>query len=149
MKIILKNKKLKANYEVIEKMEAGIALTGTEVKSLREGKVNFKDSYCKIKNGEVFLLDMHISPYNYGGYYNHDPERPRKLLLHKKEIFRLKSKISEKGYTLVPSMIYFNNKGKVKIELALCKGKNKADRRETLKRRDIEREIRSRLKHQI
>jgi SsrA-binding protein len=149
MKIIAKNKKIKMNYEVIEKMEAGISLTGTEVKSLREGKINFKDSYCKIKAGEVFLIGMHISQYSYGGFYNHDPERPRKLLLHKREIYRLKSKIMEKGYTLIPSMIYFNDKGKVKIELALCKGKNKADRRETLKRRDIEREIRSRLKNRI
>ncbi len=149
MKIILKNKRLNANYEVIDRIEAGISLTGTEVKSLREGKINFKDSYCKIKNGEAFLIGMHISQYSYGGYYNHDPERPRKLLLHKREIYRLKSKIMEKGYTLVPAMIYFNDRGKVKIELALCRGKNKADKRETLKRRDLEREIRSRLKHRI
>lgn len=140
IKIIAENRKARHDYFIEDEYEAGLVLKGTEVKSLRLGKVNLKDSYARIKDGEVFVYQMHIGPYPFAYYDNHDPLRPRKLLLHKQEIKRLYSKINEKGHTLVPLKLYFKN-GKVKIVLALAKGKRKYDKREAIRRRDEQREM--------
>lgn len=134
------NRKANFNYEIIEKIECGIELKGTEIKSIRNGKANIKDSYGIIKNNEVYILNMHISPYENGGVFNHDETRTRKLLLHKKEILKLKNKLELEGFTLIPLKVYFVN-SKAKIELGLCKGKKLYDKRETQKKKDIEREI--------
>jgi len=139
-KLICQNKKAWHNYSVEDTYQAGIALLGTEVKSLREGRANLGDSYGKIKNGEVFLVDAHISPYNFGNRFNHDPLRTRKLLLHKREIRRLIGKVQEKGFTLIPLRLYFSN-GRAKVELGLAKGKKLFDKRETLKRKTMERDM--------
>ncbi|MGQ9508897.1 MAG: SsrA-binding protein SmpB [Thermodesulfobacteriota bacterium] len=139
-KIICQNKRAWHDYFIEDRYEAGVSLLGSEVKSLREGKVSLGDSYAKIKNGEVFLVDAHISPYPYANKFNHDPLRPRKLLLHKREIRRLTGKVQEKGFTLIPLRLYFSN-GKVKVELGLAKGKKQYDKRETLKRKANEREM--------
>ena len=139
-KLICQNKKAWHNYSIEDKYEAGIALLGTEVKSLRDGRANLGDSYGKIKNGEIFLIDAHISPYSFGNRLNHDPLRPRKLLLHKKEIRRLIGKVQERGFTLIPLRLYFSS-GRVKVELGLAKGKKLFDKRETLKRKTMEREM--------
>jgi SsrA-binding protein len=139
-KLICQNKKAWHNYAIEDKYEAGIALVGTEVKSLREGRANLGDSYGMIKNGEVFLVDTHISPYSHANRFNHDPLRTRKLLLHKKEIRRLIGKVQEKGFTLIPLRLYFSN-GKAKVELGLAKGKKLFDKRETLKRKTMERDM--------
>ena len=139
-KLICQNKKAWHNYSVEDRYEAGIALVGTEVKSLREGRANLGDSYGKIKNGEVFLVDAHISPYSHANRFNHDPLRTRKLLLHKKEIRRLIGKVQEKGFTLIPLRLYFSD-GKAKVELGLAKGKKLFDKRETLKRKTMERDM--------
>ena len=139
-KLICQNKKAWHNYLIEDKYEAGIALLGTEVKSLREGRANLGDSYGKIKNGEVFLVDAHISPYSFGNRLNHDPLRTRKLLLRRKEIRRLIGKVQEKGFTLIPLRLYFSD-GKAKVELGLAKGKKLFDKRETLKRKTMERDM--------
>ena len=139
-KLICQNKKAWHNYFIEDKYEAGIALLGSEVKSLREGKASLGDSYAKIKNGEVFLVDAHISPYPHANRFNHDPLRTRKLLLHKREIKRLIGKVQEKGFTLIPLRLYFSD-GKAKVELGLAKGKKLYDKRETLKRKTIQREM--------
>jgi SsrA-binding protein len=139
-KLICQNKKARHNYFIEEKYQAGIALVGTEVKSLREGKANLGDSYGKIEKGEVFLVDAHISPYNFGNRFNHDPLRTRKLLLHKKEIRRLIGKVQERGFTLIPLRLYFSD-GKAKVELGLAKGKKLFDKRESLKRKTMERDM--------
>ena len=139
-KLICQNKKARHNYSIEDTYEAGIALMGTEVKSLREGRANLGDSYGKIKNGEVYLVDAHISPYTFGNRFNHDPLRTRKLLLHKKEIRRLIGKVQEKGFTLIPLRLYFSD-GKAKVELGLGKGKKLFDKRETLKRKTMERDM--------
>ena len=139
-KLICQNKKARHNYSIEDSYEAGIALVGTEVKSLREGRANLGDSYGKIKNGEIFLVDAHISPYSFGNRFNHDPLRTRKLLLHKKEIRRLIGKVQEKGFTLIPLRLYFSN-GKAKVELGLAKGKKLLDKREALKRKTMERDM--------
>lgn len=136
MKVVCTNRKARQDYEIVETYEAGIVLTGTEVKALREGRANLKDSYAKIKNGEIFLLNAHISPYSHGNLLNHDPERERKLLMHKREIMRLLGKVKERGYTLIPLSIYFDKNNRAKLELALAKGKTKHDKREAIKRRD-------------
>lgn len=140
IKIIAENRKARYNYFIEDEYEAGLVLKGTEVKSLRLGKVNLKDSYARIKDGELFVYQMHIGPYPFAYYDNHDPLRPRKLLLHKREIKRLYSKTNEKGHSLIPLRIYFKN-GRVKILLALAKGKRKYDKREAIKRRDEQREL--------
>ena len=141
------NKKANFDYEIIDSFEVGIVLTGTEIKSIREGKANLKDSYAIIRNGEVFLLNMHISHYKEGNIFNHDETRTRKLLLHKKEILKLKSKLELEGLALIPIKLYF--KGNIaKILLGLARGKKNYDKRETIKKRDIEREIRKRIKEQ-
>ena len=139
-KLICKNKKARFNYLIEDTFEAGLCLLGTEVKSLREGRANLGDSYGKIKNGEVFLVDAHISSYNFGNRFNHDPLRARKLLLHKREIRRLIGKVQEKGFSLIPLRLYFSN-GKAKVELGMGKGKKLFDKRETLKRKTMERDM--------
>ena len=134
------NRRAKYDYTIEETYEAGIVLTGTEIKSIRLGKVNLQDSYAIIRNQEIFLLNTHISSYEKGNIFNHDENRTRKLLMHKKEILKLSNKVILEGYTLVPLKIYFL-KGKAKILIGLCKGKKNYDKRETIKERDIEREI--------
>ena len=146
MKVVATNRKAYHDYEVLETYEAGIVLKGTEVKSAKQGRINLKDSYAKIENGEIFLLNAHISPYSHGNVYNHDPRRTRKLLLHKKEIMRLYGKVKEKGLTLIPLKAYIKN-GKIKIELGLCKGKKVYDKRAEIKKRDLEREMRYEMKY--
>ncbi|HEY3278700.1 MAG TPA: SsrA-binding protein SmpB [Syntrophorhabdaceae bacterium] len=136
MKTVSTNRKAFHEYHIEEKFEAGISLMGTEVKSLREGKANLVESYAKITNGELFLLNAHISPYSCGNLFNHEPKRTRKLLVHKREIHRLVGKIREKGYTLVPLTIYFNARNKAKVEIGLAKGKTLYDKRESIKRKD-------------
>ena len=144
-KIIAQNKTARLNYFIDDTYEAGIALVGTEVKALREGKANLKDSYAMVKDGEVFIHEMHISPYTYGNRQNHDPLRVRKLLLHKGEIKRLYGKSRERGLALIPLKLYFKS-GKVKIEIGVGRGKKHYDKRESLRvkedRREIERGMR-------
>jgi SsrA-binding protein len=130
------------NYFLLERYEAGVALRGTEVKSIREGKANLRDAYGLIKDGEAFLLNMHIGPYSHGNLANHDETRTRKLLLHKEEVRKLQSKTQVKGHTLVPTRLYFRN-GRLKCELALAKGKQDWDKRETEKRREADRDARA------
>lgn len=141
----INNRKAKHNYEVFETIECGIVLKGTEIKSLRSGKGNIRDSYAVVKNGEVFLINMHISVYENGNIFNHDETRSRKLLLHKKEIYKLRDKVRLEGYTLVPLKVYLKD-GRAKVLLGICRGKKNYDKREDIKKRDIERDIRSRLK---
>ena len=137
IKNIAKNPVARHNYIITDTLEAGIVLTGTEIKSIRNGKVNLKDSYAGIKNGEAYIYSMHISPYEQGNIFNKDPLRDRKLLLNKREIFRLSGLINQKGYTLVPISIYFKN-NIVKLELGIGKGKKLYDKREDLKKKDSE-----------
>jgi SsrA-binding protein len=139
-KLICQNRKAFHNYFIEETSQAGICLLGSEVKSLREGRVNLGDSYGDIKRSEVFLVDAHISPYPQANRLNHDPLRTRKLLLHKNEIKRLIGKVEQRGYTLIPVKLYFVD-GKVKVDLALAKGKKLFDKRETLKKKTMEREM--------
>lgn len=145
IKIIANNKKAYHEYFVLEKLEAGIELVGTEVKSIRAGRVNLKESWCMIKNGEIFINGMHISPYEQGNIFNKDPFRVRKLLMHRKEIDRLFGKIKQDGLTLIPTSVYFKN-SKVKVEVGLCKGKNLHDKRETLAKKQAQRDIDRALK---
>jgi SsrA-binding protein len=139
------NRAASHNYFLLEKLEAGVALRGTEVKSIREGKANLKDSYGLIKDGEAFLLNMHIGPYSHGNIANHDETRTRKLLLHRDEVRKLLSKTQIKGHTLIPIRLYFRN-GRVKCELAVAKGKQDWDKRETERRREADREARAAIK---
>lgn len=140
-KIVCQNRKARHEYEIDEVFEAGIVLLGPEVKSLREGRANLVDSYAKVKGGEVFLYGMHITPYSYSHHMELEATRTRKLLLHNREITRLIGKTQEKGLTLIPMKVYFTPKGKVKIELALARGKRKYDKRRSLKEKDMKREI--------
>ncbi len=139
-KVIVSNRKAGYEYELLDRFEAGIELKGTEVKSLREGKANLVDCYATVKEEEVWLLNCHISEYEQGNRFNHDPRRPRKLLLHKSEIRRLLGKIKERGYTLVPLALYFHA-NKVKVELALAKGKKTHDRKDAIQDRDARRDM--------
>lgn len=139
-KTVAENRKARHDYHIEDVFEAGMVLKGTEVKSMRLGRVNLKDSYARIKNGEVFVYQMHIDPYPFAYYGNHEPRRPRKLLLHKREIKRLYGKVNEKGATLVPLKVYFKA-GKAKMALALARGKRKYDKREAIRRRDEQREM--------
>lgn len=145
-KVVTVNRKARSDYEILELFEAGMSLCGTEVKSLRDGRINLKDSYAKVLDGEVFLVNAHISPYSHGNIQNHEPLRERKLLLHKREIKRLTGKTEEKGLTLVPLKVYFV-RGKAKVELGLARGRKQYDKREEIKRRDSEREVRRELKN--
>ncbi|NVL91018.1 MAG: SsrA-binding protein SmpB [Desulfobacterales bacterium] len=139
-KIICQNRKARHDYFILDEYEAGMVLLGTEVKSLRLGRANIKDSYAGVKGGEVFLYNMHISAYTFTAYGNHDPLRPRKLLLHKDEIKRIIGKVKEKGQTLIPLQVYFKG-GKAKVTLALAKGKRKYDKREAIRKREEKREL--------
>ncbi|HHY11676.1 MAG TPA: SsrA-binding protein SmpB [Firmicutes bacterium] len=141
VKTVVRNRKARHDYAIEEVMEAGIALIGTEVKSLRMGRASLQDSYAQVTGNEVFLRNAHIDQYEPAARFNHDPLRPRRLLLHKSEIRRLSSKVVQKGYTLVPLSIYFRD-GKAKVELALARGKKVYDKREAIRERDIEREAR-------
>ena len=140
VKIVAQNRKARYNYFIEESYEAGMVLLGTEVKALREGRANIKDGYARITDGEVFLMDVHISPYAFGNRFNHDPLRPRKLLMHGREIHRLMGKVKEKGFALIPLSIYFSH-GRAKVSLALAKGKKLYDKREALKRKAMEKEV--------
>lgn len=140
MKLIAENRKARHDYFVEDTYEAGIVLVGCEVKSIRQGAVNLRDSFAIIKNGEVWAVGMHIAPYQMGSYYNADPRRNRKLLLNKAEIRKLKAKVEQKGYTLVPLKIYFKD-ALVKVEIGLCKGKETHDKRDSIKRREEDRKI--------
>jgi SsrA-binding protein len=140
IKVITDNRKAGFDYQILETFESGIVLTGTEVKSIRDGHVQLKDSYVDIHNGELFLISVHISPYKTGGHSNHAPERKRKLLMKREQIDRLDSKVREKGLSIVPLKIYLKE-GLVKVEIALAKGKKSHDKREAIKRRDVDREL--------
>lgn len=144
-KLIASNKKAFHDYFILEKYEAGISLLGTEVKAIREGRLNLKDSYAMIRSGEAFLLNCHISPYSHGNRENHEPTRTRKLLLHQGEIRKLIGKTQEKGLTLVPLRVYLK-RGKVKVELGVARGKKLIDKRETERRKEADREARSAMK---
>ncbi|MBQ8473082.1 MAG: SsrA-binding protein SmpB [Bacilli bacterium] len=133
------NREARYNYFIIEEIECGIVLTGTEIKAIRNSKMNLKDSYAVIRKNEVFLLNTHISEYKEGNIFNHDPRRTRKLLLHKSEILKLNNKVNQEGLTLIPLKLYFK-KNKVKVLLGLCKGKKNFDKRETIKERDLKKE---------
>jgi SsrA-binding protein len=144
-KLIASNKKALHEYFVLQKMEAGIALTGTEVKSLREGAANLKDSYVSFERGEAFLSSAHISPYAHGNRENHDPERKRKLLMHRREIEKLRTQVVEKGLTVVPLRLYFKG-GRVKAEIAVVRGKKLFDKRDSEKKRELDREAAAAVK---
>src|SRR5512145_89251 len=144
-KNIAENRKAFHDYHILETFEAGVVLVGTEVKSIREGAVNLRDSFARVEGAEVWLYNVHINPYSHRGYADHEPTRRRKLLLHRQEIRKLIGKTVEKGMTLVPTRMYFKN-GHVKVSLALAKGKQAHDKRETIKRRDIDRETRAAVK---
>ena len=146
MRVIATNKKAYFNYEILESLEAGISLVGSEVKSIREGRVSLKESHAEIKGGEVFLLNCHISPYEAANRFNHQPRRERKLLVHRQEIKRWTGKTKEKGLTIVPTKILLNDKGKVKVEISLGRGKKAYEKREVIRERDREREMRAELK---
>ena len=143
--VVISNRKAYHDYFVLETYEAGIALVGTEVKSLRQGKCNLKDSWCAVSEGEMFLNGMHISPYEHGNIFNKDPIRARKLLLHKKEIIRLYSAVKQEGLALIPLKVYFK-KGRVKVEVGLCKGKKNYDKRAVQAKRESDRKIERTLK---
>jgi SsrA-binding protein len=140
VKVVSSNRRARRNYTVVETVEAGLALLGSEVKSLREGRLDLKDSYGLVKGGEAFLIGAYIAPYEFARDGGHDPERERKLLLHRREIDRIGGQVAEKGLTLVPLQVYFKD-GKAKVELGLAKGKTSYDKRETIKERDHEREM--------
>ena len=144
-KQIAANRKAYHDHFVDQKYEAGISLVGTEVKSLRAGQVNLKDSYCTIKEGEIFVNGVHISPYEKGNIFNTDPRRVRKLLMHKREILKLFSLVSQKGYTLVPLSLYFKD-SRVKVEIGLCRGKKLYDKRDSIAKAESDREIERRMK---
>ena len=144
-RVVAVNRKASHTYELLDRFEAGIVLTGTEVKSAREGSVNLKDSYAAPREGEIYLLQCHFSPYSHASHENHDPLRPRKLLLHRREIRKLVGKISERGLTLIPTRMYFSA-GRLKVEVALARGKRQYDRRAAAKDKDVKREIQAALK---
>jgi SsrA-binding protein len=143
--LIAENRKAFHDYHVLETFEAGIALLGTEVKGIREGKANLRDAYARVEKGEVWLYNVHINPYSHRGYVDHDPKRKRKLLLHKIEIRKLIGKTVEKGLTLVPLRMYFK-RGRIKVAISLVKGKQSHDKRETIRRREVDRETRAAVK---
>jgi SsrA-binding protein len=145
---IADNRKAFHDYHILETFEAGIALLGTEVKGIREGQANLRDSFAKVDRGEVWLYNVHINPYSHRGYVDHDPKRKRRLLLHKYEIRKLIGKTVEKGLTLVPTRMYFKN-GKIKVGLALARGKEAHDKRETIRRREADRETRAAVKERV
>ncbi len=139
-KVVARNKKAFHDYHILDRFEAGIELMGSEVKSLREGKANMKESYVTVRRGEAFLVGMHVSPYSHTGIEGHDPLRNRRLLLHKREIKKLLQNTAEKGHTVVPLELYFDKKGRAKTEIAVVKGKRQFDKRESIKAKDIKRD---------
>jgi SsrA-binding protein len=141
MSINIKNKKARFEYFLIETFEAGMVLTGTEIKSIREGKASLAESFCTFRKGELFVLGLHISEYRLGTHYNHAPKRDRKLLLNRRELKKLETKTKEKGFTIVPVNLFINEKGLAKLNIALARGKHHYDKRDTLKKKDIQREI--------
>jgi SsrA-binding protein len=143
--LIADNRKAGFDYAILETFEAGLVLVGTEVKAIREGRANLRDSFCRVESGEVYLYNMHVSPYSHRGSADHEPTRKRKLLLHREEIRKLTGKTSEKGLTLVPLRLYFKN-GRIKAAIGLARGKNTIDKRETIRRREAERETRAAVK---
>jgi SsrA-binding protein len=147
-RVVVSNRKARHDYAILESYEAGIALTGTEVKSLRQGQANLQDSYAILKNGEVWLIGMHISPYSHGGISNHDPKRTRKLLLHRSQIRKLIGKVKEQGVTLVPLSVFFKG-SYAKIELAVARGKRSFDKREAIAEREAKRQIAQRMKRSL
>ena len=144
-RLLADNRKALHDYEILESFEAGVALLGTEVKSIRQGRVNLRDSYARVEGGEIWAFNVHISPYTHRGYVDHEPLRKRKLLLHKAEIRKLIGRTVEKGLTLVPLRMYFKN-GHVKLAVGLARGKKSHDKRETIKRREVDRETRAAIK---
>ena len=144
-RVIAENRKAFHDYHIVETFEAGVALQGTEVKSIREGRVNLRDSYARVENGEVFVYNVHISPYSHRGYADHEPTRRRKLLLHRQEIRKLIGRTVERGLTLVPLRLYFKG-GKVKMAVSLARGKQAHDKREAIKKREADRETRAAVK---
>jgi len=139
--ISIKNRKARFEYHFLETYTAGLKLMGTEIKSIREGKVNLQEAYCYFHNQELFIKQMHISPYSQGTHYNHEPTRERKLLLKKKELAKLESKMNEKGLTIIPTRLFINNRGLAKLDIALAKGKKLYDKREDIKQKDVKREL--------
>jgi SsrA-binding protein len=149
MKTVAVNKSVPHDYVILETFEAGLSLLGSEVKSVRDGRVSLKESYAEVRNGEVFLVKCHISPYEAANIFNHDPLRERKLLLHRREIKRLTGKTQERGLTLIPAKVLINDRGRIKLELALVRGKRQYEKREALKKRDTDREIRAEIKKRL
>lgn len=147
MQAKFKNRKAAFQYFLIDKYVAGIQLTGTEIKSIREGKVSLNESFCDFKGDELYVIDMHIAEYGHGSHYNHEPKRDRKLLLTKKELRKLAIKVKEKGFTIVPTLMFINDRGLAKVEIALAKGKKLYDKRETIKSKDTQREIDRSIKY--
>jgi SsrA-binding protein len=147
MKVITVNKKARYNYEILDKYEAGIVLLGSEIKAIREGRVNLKDAYVDIRHGEAFLLNSHIGLYSNASYNNHEPERERKLLLHKQELMKLERRVKARGVTIVPMRMFFNVKGYVKVEIGTAKGKREYEKKQKIKDREIKREVERELKH--
>jgi SsrA-binding protein len=141
MKTIAQNRKAFHDYEILDKFEAGMALAGSEVKSIRAGRISLKDSFVEIQNGEAFLLRCHISPYEQASIFNHEPERKRKLLLNRREIHRLDQKVKTRGFSIVPLQVYMTDKGLFKIEIALVRGKREYEKKQKLKERDLQREM--------
>ncbi|HNW90809.1 MAG TPA: SsrA-binding protein SmpB [Bacteroidales bacterium] len=140
-KVQIKNRRASFEYFLVEELTAGIVLTGTEIKSLRDGKASINDAYCVFKGNELFVINMHIAEYTYGTYLNHQPKRERKLLLNKREIKKWQGKVKEKGFTIVPVMLHINEKGLAKLNIALARGKHSYDKRESLKEKDLKREM--------
>ena len=145
--IDIKNKKASFEYYFVQTFRAGLVLYGTEIKSIREGKVNLSDSYCLFSRGELWVHDMHISEYRFGSYYNHQAKRTRKLLLKKNELRKLENKSKEKGFTIIPTLLFVDERGFAKLEIALCKGKHSYDKRESIKLKDHKRELERALKY--
>ncbi|MDN5341779.1 SsrA-binding protein SmpB [Oceanotoga sp. DSM 15011] len=149
MKIITNNKKAYHDYFILDKFEAGISLTGSEVKSIKNGHINIKDSYCKVKNREAYLNNANITPYGNSSIFNHEPLRQRKLLLHKEELRKIQEKLKKEKLTIIPLKIYITEKGLIKLEIGLAKGKKQYDKRETLAKKDFERKMKRTIKYDI
>lgn len=145
-KIEIKNRRASFEYEFLEKHEAGIVLTGTEIKSIRQGKVNLRDAYCYFKKGELFVKSMFIAEYEHGNYANHEARRARKLLLRRHQLRKLEKRVKERGYTIVPTRLYLNDRGLAKLEIALAQGKKVYDKRKTIKEKDVKRDVQRQLK---
>ena len=146
VKNLAENRKARYDYHIEEKHEAGLALLGSEVKAIREGRADLRDSFARLKGGELFLENAHIAPYSHGGAFNHEPLRERKILMHREEIRRLAGKVNERGYTIIPLRLYLNERGRIKVELGLARGKAKADRRRDIMERETKRDMERALK---